>query len=84
MEPLQVYTNYIHELIHIIKSNYNQNILFRLSQGLSGRTLRKIPFLACSVFTHCIDTTHNTLSMYLDAMKQTIQKQFDDRSVMPQ
>nr|CAH0098974.1 unnamed protein product [Daphnia galeata] len=58
--------------------------LSKLSQGLSGRTLRKIPFLACSVFTHCIDTTNNTLSMYLDAMKQTIQKQFDDRSVMPQ
>ncbi|XP_046437493.1 pachytene checkpoint protein 2 homolog [Daphnia pulex] len=58
--------------------------LSKLSQGLSGRTLRKIPFLTCSVFIHSIDTPNNTLSSFLNAMERTIQKQFDDRSVMPQ
>ncbi|EFX71223.1 hypothetical protein DAPPUDRAFT_327424 [Daphnia pulex] len=58
--------------------------LSKLSQGLSGRTLRKIPFLTCSVFINSIDTPNNTLSSFLNAMERTIQKQFDDRSVMPQ
>ncbi|KAI9555153.1 hypothetical protein GHT06_017668 [Daphnia sinensis] len=57
--------------------------LSKLSQGLSGRTLRKIPFLACSIFISCHETD-NTLPLFLDAMERTVQKQFDDRSVMPQ
>ncbi|KAK4022414.1 pachytene checkpoint protein 2 homolog [Daphnia magna] len=57
--------------------------LSKLSQGLSGRTLRKIPFLACSIFTCCHEPV-NTLPLFLDAMEHTVQKQFDDRSAMPQ
>ena len=56
-----------------------------MSDGLSGRTLRKIPFLACALYIHLMQSkTEDSLAFYLSAMEQTIKKQFEDRSLMPQ
>lgn len=52
-----------------------------MSEGLSGRTLRKIPFLACSLF---MEATDSTIISFLNAMEQSVKKQFDDRNLMPQ
>jgi len=52
-----------------------------MSEGLSGRTLRKIPFLTCSLLVQSAD---NTMISFLDAMERTVKKQFDDRNLMPQ
>jgi hypothetical protein len=70
----------------LIPGPVTQRILFslscRMSEGLSGRTLRKIPFLACSVFIHWPED-EQSFDSFLDAMELTIRKQFDDRSLMP-
>lgn len=44
--------------------------LSRISNGLSGRTLRKIPFLAYGTFTQ-MDS--NNLSKFIESMKTTVQ-----------
>jgi len=46
--------------------------LSRESEGLTGRTLRKIPFLAHALYT---STNKTTLSKFLKAMHSTILKQ---------
>ncbi|XP_067001988.1 pachytene checkpoint protein 2 homolog isoform X1 [Anabrus simplex] len=47
----------------------------RQSIGLSGRTLRKIPFLAHAYFLH---TTQVSLEKFIDAMKRTVTKNVTD------
>ncbi len=54
----------------------------RMSQGLSGRTLRKMPFLAYSLAAHSTAPGELSPASFLDAMERTIQKQFDDRQLM--
>lgn len=66
------------------KSRDPSTLLWKISQiseGLSGRTLRKIPFLACSLFMQAADST---MISFLNAMEQSVKKQFEDRSLMPQ
>ena len=46
--------------------------LCRESQGISGRTLRKIPFLAQALF---LQVKHCSLAKFLRAMHLAIQKQ---------
>lgn len=48
----------------------------RKSHGLSGRTLRKIPFLAHAGH---IQTQSVTLPVFLSALSRTVDKQFEDR-----
>lgn len=45
------------------------------SFGLSGRTLKKIPFLAKALFIH---SKKSTLAQFLRAMHYAIEKQKDD------
>ena len=49
--------------------------LSRESVGFSGRTLRKIPFLAQALF---LQTKHCTLSKFLRAMHLAVQRQKDE------
>ncbi|XP_063595540.1 pachytene checkpoint protein 2 homolog [Penaeus indicus] len=49
------------------------------SQGLSGRTLRKIPFLAHALYIH---TPRVSLYDFLFAMEKAVQKQLKDREKM--
>lgn len=55
-----------------------------MSEGLSGRTLRKIPFLTCALYINSLHSVDHTIEFYLSAMELTIQKQFEDRKLMPQ
>lgn len=55
-----------------------------MSDGLSGRTLRKIPFLACALFIQVLQSKDDSLAFFLSTMELTIKKQFDDRNLMPQ
>lgn len=47
------------------------------SQGLSGRVLRKIPFLAHAVY---IQSSTTNLETFLNALAMAVQRQFDERS----
>nr|QIC49979.1 putative pachytene checkpoint protein 2 [Actinia equina] len=46
------------------------------SQGLSGRTLRKIPFLAHALFSQ---TSTLTLEQFLNALERTVERQFFEK-----
>ena len=62
-----------------------------MSEGLSGRTLRKIPFLAHALFSQVQTTTLSvnlivlpqahtmTMEEYLDALEKAVKKQFSER-----
>ncbi|XP_037078013.1 pachytene checkpoint protein 2 homolog isoform X2 [Pollicipes pollicipes] len=47
------------------------------SRGLSGRTLRKLPFLAHALF---VSTPSATMAEYLAALEAAVAKQFQDRT----
>ncbi|XP_023236223.1 pachytene checkpoint protein 2 homolog [Centruroides sculpturatus] len=51
--------------------------LAKKSEGLSGRTLRRLPFLAHALF---IQKPTTNLDNYLDALSKAIDKEFQDRS----
>lgn len=56
--------------------------LLRISEesyGLSGRTLRKIPFMAHAMF---IRVPVINLEVFLEALTNTIKKQFEDRKML--
>ncbi|KAK7043824.1 Pachytene checkpoint protein 2, partial [Halocaridina rubra] len=48
-----------------------------MSQGFSGRTLRKIPFLAHALFVGSQKMSHET---FLNAMQNAVAKQIQDRT----
>ncbi|XP_076063149.1 pachytene checkpoint 2 protein isoform X2 [Oratosquilla oratoria] len=48
----------------------------RRSEGLSGRTLRKIPFLAHAMY---VQSSSSNLSTFLFAMMRAVEQQFEDR-----
>ncbi|XP_067365939.1 pachytene checkpoint protein 2 homolog isoform X2 [Channa argus] len=52
------------------------------SKGLSGRALRKLPFLAHALFVKfvCMQTPTVTLESFLDAMDQAVDKQREEKS----
>ncbi|XP_049815219.1 pachytene checkpoint protein 2 homolog [Schistocerca nitens] len=63
------------------KNNLTKNSLFllniaRKSEGLSGRSLRKIPFLAHSYY---IQKQTTSLEEFLEAMEKTVLKQLQDQ-----
>lgn len=62
--------------VQLIETDYNCRLLeiAQLSVGLSGRTLRKIPFLAHVFFINTNDDS-TTLFTFLDALKMTVTKQ---------
>ncbi|GBP22614.1 Pachytene checkpoint protein 2 homolog [Eumeta japonica] len=55
--------------------------LARLSVGLSGRALRKLPFLAHALF---IDSKTSTFSRFLQALRQAILKHKEDNKQLTQ
>ena len=63
------------------KSNYGAKLfeLASMSTGLSGRALRKIPFLAHANYLH-----HDSVKLadYMEAMKQAITKVFEDKRAL--
>lgn len=80
-----IYTEAIIELIRVgivQKSNTDAMIkaeldrLAEASKGLSGRSVRKIPFLAHSTFEQ---QTHIPILDYIDAMVQTAEKQLAEK-----
>ncbi|XP_071494026.1 pachytene checkpoint protein 2 homolog [Diadema antillarum] len=49
------------------------------SYGLSGRTLRKLPFLAHSTYLQCSHGSQLSLDDFLLALHKVVQKQFEER-----
>lgn len=59
--------------------------LAKRSKGLSGRTLRKLPFLAHAAHTYSMDfdcTTKINLADFLDSMLEALDKHQQDQSLM--
>uniref|UniRef100_A0A8C5MK42 Pachytene checkpoint protein 2 homolog n=1 Tax=Leptobrachium leishanense TaxID=445787 RepID=A0A8C5MK42_9ANUR len=52
------------------------NDISRMSEGLSGRVLRKLPFLAHALF---IQTSSVTIERFLEALSLAVAKQFEER-----
>jgi hypothetical protein len=52
---------------------------YRKSEGLSGRSARKIPFLAHALHLQC---PTSTLAQYLQAMELAVEQEFKDRALV--
>lgn len=83
----EIYSSAINELIRTkiifskinLRSSAELEEICEMSVGLSGRTLRKIPFLAHAL--HLNKETAN-LNEFLTAMKLAVNKYFDDKGKM--
>ena len=50
-----------------------------LCTGMSGRTIRKMAFLALALFSGVADSGAVTMEVFLDSLKQAVRKQIKDR-----
>eukprot|EP00090_Calanus_glacialis_P004263 TRINITY_DN13151_c0_g1_i1.p1 TRINITY_DN13151_c0_g1~~TRINITY_DN13151_c0_g1_i1.p1 ORF type:complete len:436 (+),score=203.48 TRINITY_DN13151_c0_g1_i1:53-1360(+) len=50
-----------------------------LCTGMSGRTIRKMAFLALALFSGVTDSGAVTMEVFLDSLKQAVRKQIKDR-----
>ena len=50
-----------------------------LCTGMSGRTIRKMAFLALALFSGVVDSGAVNMEVFLDSLKQAVRKQIKDR-----
>ena len=50
-----------------------------LCTGMSGRTIRKMAFLALALFSGVADTGVVNMEVFMDSLKQAVGKQIKDR-----
>lgn len=72
------------EMIGYVENNVSKlslllNDISRKSEGLSGRVLRKIPFLAHALF---IQSPTVTLEKFLQALSLAVERQFEERKTL--
>uniref|UniRef100_S4RT38 Pachytene checkpoint protein 2 homolog n=1 Tax=Petromyzon marinus TaxID=7757 RepID=S4RT38_PETMA len=70
------------EMMHFVetgmsKSSLRLHTIAEKSQGLSGRVLRKLPFIAHALY---VKESTTTLSCFLDALSQAVDRQFTERA----
>ncbi|XP_077125639.1 pachytene checkpoint protein 2 homolog isoform X1 [Ranitomeya variabilis] len=72
------------EMIGYVENNVSKlslllNDISRKSEGLSGRVLRKLPFLAHALF---IQSPTVTVEKFLEALSLAVNKQFEERKIL--
>ncbi|XP_073443804.1 pachytene checkpoint protein 2 homolog isoform X3 [Dendrobates tinctorius] len=72
------------EMIGYVENNVSKlslllNDISRKSEGLSGRVLRKLPFLAHALF---IQSPTVTIEKFLEALSLAVNKQFEERKIL--